>query len=458
MPSKSPQAKKANPLITPTISTPSGEVGEALEQTPGQGQQVALPELSLPLGPDLEVGEDDFAALDKPEEDAFAELDEPGYKGLEGMPPMPELRKARQAAPKTPADPLGFMGAWKTVTTRQTQRQSIPGYDTAPPQEQKKWDSVFAPIEAAEEVAAGMTLAEGMSSAEGMSMEVSPEPVKAKKVKGSVIPKGRAELDNYAVGVAYRESNNRVDVVNDQGYMGLFQMGAAALVDAGRIEMDVYVKAGRPRTGQKHLDFLANPDNWIKGNKEEFLSDPKLQRELFDKYTNKNSIFLKSKGVITKDTSKHELYGILQSAHLVGIGSVAKMFNAGPGAKAPKDGNGTSARTYYALGILTSQGKAPKSDEAANEYFVDYYRLNDTTPALKKILKDIAVDYSEGSIQALLFKLTGIKSLTDRPSSGQLKALKDITGIAGKLRAYLAKGKLPKSIPVSHSFLAIKVP
>ena len=80
----------------------------------------------------------------------------------------------------------------------------------------------------------------------------------------------------YSPAIMQKESSGKKDAINRLGYLGLYQMGAPALADAG------FVKRGTTNQG------LNNPKNWIVGDKKEFLSTPELQDKAFQAYTNKN--------------------------------------------------------------------------------------------------------------------------------------------------------------------------
>ena len=133
----------------------------------------------------------------------------------------------------------------------------------------------------------------------------------------------------YAKVMASSESTFNVSAENPDGFIGEFQMGAAALIEAG------LVKAG---TNNRGLD---NPANWKNGlSKSKFLNDRQLQHNAFAAYTNKQIQYLGSR--FTGSKSSCDKVGVIAAAHLLGP-------NGSKNLKAV-DGNGTSGNSYYDMG------------------------------------------------------------------------------------------------------------
>lgn len=148
----------------------------------------------------------------------------------------------------------------------------------------------------------------------------------------------------YKKNVYGTESSGNYEIVNSANYLGKYQMGATALADAG------YVKPGTTQQG------LNDPNNWIRGSKEEFLKDKNMQEEAFQKFTQKNYDTLLASGAITKESSPGEVAGALKAAHLSGAKGAERYLKEGYN---PSDSNGTSAADYYA------QGKASQEQQLA---------------------------------------------------------------------------------------------
>lgn len=130
-----------------------------------------------------------------------------------------------------------------------------------------------------------------------------------------------------------KESTNNYQAENDLGYLGGYQMGASALIEAGLV-----------KPGTKSNKALNDPKNWIGGlDKNKFLNTPKLQDSAVRKYTAKNKKYL---GDLYKNASPEEKAGLLGSAHLIGAGATKRDMNQ-------VDANGVSGndryKTFYGL-------------------------------------------------------------------------------------------------------------
>ena len=133
----------------------------------------------------------------------------------------------------------------------------------------------------------------------------------------------------YAKVMASSESTFNVSAENPDGFIGEFQMGAAALIEAGLV---------KPGTNNRGLD---NPANWKNGlSKSKFLNDRQLQHNAFAAYTNKQIQYLGSR--FTGSKSSCDKVGVIAAAHLLGP-------NGSKNLKAV-DGNGTSGNSYYDMG------------------------------------------------------------------------------------------------------------
>jgi hypothetical protein len=155
--------------------------------------------------------------------------------------------------------------------------------------------------------------------------------------------------------LANRESSMNPTSVNGFGYAGLFQMGEAALQDAG------YYRGDATRTndwtgnwtGKAGINSLAD-----------FLNNPDAQIQAVVAYQNKITAQIHSLGLdasigktingvpITKS-------GLVAGAHLVGIGNLSNFINSN-GANVPRDGNGIPVSDYVAqFGGCTIDASTP---------------------------------------------------------------------------------------------------
>lgn len=146
-------------------------------------------------------------------------------------------------------------------------------------------------------------------------------------------------------GSNYRPLNNTAKArgyplgMNQSGFVGMYQVGAAGLEEAG------FIKPGMSKKGNKTC--LTDPSNWTSlcpGGLEQFLNSPELQELAFAKFTNRNKIYIRS--ILTPTTSPQDIGGYLAAAHLTGH-TGAKALASG---KTRKDANGASNAEYYRIG------------------------------------------------------------------------------------------------------------
>lgn len=164
------------------------------------------------------------------------------------------------------------------------------------------------------------------------------------KIKGL----SKAETRAYASDTARTESAGKLDAVNKYGYIGQYQFGAAALADAGFLDLKTLKKEKKKRgkwwfKGGFHKRFVLDKKNWKKSSPKDFLSNKRLQDEEFVKYTNRNIRGgIRTKG-LNKNTSPENIAAYAKAAHLKGIGGANKYFKNGI---ATTDANGTSTAKY----------------------------------------------------------------------------------------------------------------
>jgi len=157
------------------------------------------------------------------------------------------------------------------------------------------------------------------------------------------------QFQKYADAIAKRERGDNYSAQNAGGYLGRYQMGAQALADAGLINQEA-LKGNRT---QKQI--FDDPNSWtIPGGKAGFLRDKALQDRVFRDFTYRNYLNLKSKGLITSGTPAKDVAGLLAASHLLGVGGAIDLHNGIDG----EDGNGTTARSYYAIGRSIDFGDA----------------------------------------------------------------------------------------------------
>lgn len=171
---------------------------------------------------------------------------------------------------------------------------------------------------------------------------------------------------DYANRLGKKESgNNYGQPGNQYGYRGRWQMGGAALVDAG------YVRRGTSNRG------LDDPSNWLGkdglSSLQDFLANKDGgQDKAFAAYTAINHRNLRKAGIIKDGMSEEEIAGWLAVAHLKGIGG-AQQLAAG---QDNVDGNGTTASSYFRMmkGLRTGSAAATSAPSAAGTF--DASRFN----------------------------------------------------------------------------------
>lgn len=148
--------------------------------------------------------------------------------------------------------------------------------------------------------------------------------------------------EDFLSALATQESSMNPTIVNPYGYVGLFQMGEAALQDAGYYKGDTTPKkndwAGT-FTGKNGINNIAdlktNPDAQVAA----VVAFEVAQWKQIQALRLDSAIGQTINGVaITKS-------GLLAGAHLVGVGGLQKFINSN-GTIVPVDGNGTPITKY----------------------------------------------------------------------------------------------------------------
>lgn len=138
-----------------------------------------------------------------------------------------------------------------------------------------------------------------------------------------------------------RESGGNYKAFNKYGYAGKYQMGEAALIDAG-----YYKKRGNYNNDWSGI-FLGR-DNVYSIN--DFLNNPKAQENAQIAYKRRQWLYLKAVGAdkfVGKFINGYTITpsGLLAGAHLKGAGGVIEYLKSG-GKNNPKDAFGTSVESY----------------------------------------------------------------------------------------------------------------
>ena len=151
---------------------------------------------------------------------------------------------------------------------------------------------------------------------------------------------------DYLATLAKRESGGQADpyqAVNKHGYLGKYQMGKLALIDAGFYQKD----------GSSNNDFHDHKWTGKHGvhSREDFLNSPEAQEAAIRSYNRAQWGHIRNKGL---DAHLGRQYGdgptltpsgLLAGAHLVGVGNLAKYLNS-EGKVVPRDGNKVPITRY----------------------------------------------------------------------------------------------------------------
>lgn len=165
---------------------------------------------------------------------------------------------------------------------------------------------------------------------------------------GSVGPLDSNDTNELVRAIAYTESRGRLNEENSLGFLGRYQFGAPALVDAGYVDRQKWEAAGKPDRGPMMKKFLNNESNWtLTGGKKEFLRNEDVQNQAMGKLMRQNYNSMVKTGAISENSSKQEVGAALYGAHLGGAGGSARVLRGGADAS---DAFGTSISKYQDLG------------------------------------------------------------------------------------------------------------
>lgn len=160
---------------------------------------------------------------------------------------------------------------------------------------------------------------------------------------------------DFLKAVATKESSMNAGVTNSLGYVGLFQMGTAAMTDAGYYKSNGTASNSWQGTftGKNGVTSLA-----------QFKASPDLQVQAITDYYNKLQSYVDYYGLnqyVGKTVNGVPITesGLVAGAHLVGIGSLKQYLESG-GSVIPKDGNGVPVTQYITqFGGYTMSKTAP---------------------------------------------------------------------------------------------------
>jgi hypothetical protein len=147
--------------------------------------------------------------------------------------------------------------------------------------------------------------------------------------------------------ISYNESGGDYKAENQYGFVGRYQMGAAALVDAGYISRAAYEQYGGAAGGNKSLN---DPAAWTGkdgvSSKDDFKNNTGAQENAMYANTKLNYDRMLKNGAIKPDDDPGIVGGMLQTAHLLGSTGAKNWRNTGAG----QDANNTTGSSYFNRG------------------------------------------------------------------------------------------------------------
>jgi len=147
--------------------------------------------------------------------------------------------------------------------------------------------------------------------------------------------------------ISYNESGGDYKAENQYGFVGRYQMGAAALVDAGYISRAAYEQYGGSKGGNKALD---DPAAWTGkegvSSKDDFKNNSSAQENAMYANTKLNYDRMVKNGAIKPEDDPGIVGGMLQTAHLLGSTGAKNWRNTGAG----QDANNTTGSSYFNRG------------------------------------------------------------------------------------------------------------
>lgn len=225
------------------------------------------------------------------------------------------------------------------------------------------------------------------------------------------------------------ESGGKLGIVNPYGYQGQYQMGADALVDNGIMDGDKLkaAKAASKKAGKDwfkdggHKSFMEDNANYKNaGGREAFLSDKKLQDDLFVKYTNNNVEAGMRSGALNGKSTPAEIAAYAKASHLKGSGGANALILKG---KDSTDANGTKVSTYASQAAASMTGLAAKVDAAKGPDGAKTAKVSQaevkvagSTPApMIMPKKDLAAQVAEAKPAAVTMPMPGATPVLNAP-------------------------------------------
>jgi hypothetical protein len=179
----------------------------------------------------------------------------------------------------------------------------------------------------------------------------------------------KGNYNDFLRALGYRESGGQYGIVNKYGYLGKYQMGEAALKDAG------YYKGDYTRKNDWIGEWTGKDGVW---SKEDFLRSPRAQERAIREFHRKMWKYIKALGLdryigrVVRGIYITES-GLLGGAHLLGAGNLKKFLYSN-GRIVPTDGHGTPITEYihrfanYDISEITGSRPTYSTQPAGTNY------------------------------------------------------------------------------------------
>ena len=157
------------------------------------------------------------------------------------------------------------------------------------------------------------------------------------------------QLTAYFATIGKSESGGNYQAVNSIGYVGKYQFGYPALIDAGYV-----VKSCRSNAQ------LNNPNSWVGkdgiSSLQDWLNNPTIQENAMCEFTKRNYSTMCKIGAVTTEQPPEDVAGMLAVSHLLGPGGAKNYRNGTAGA----DAYGTTGAQYFQKGKYSVAVLAPQ--------------------------------------------------------------------------------------------------
>lgn len=225
-----------------------------------------------------------------------------------------------------------------------------------------------------------------------LSSPLEEQPSSNPAITSSLPPLSKSQIQKLMDEIGFKESSSVAggaqfySKTNTLGYIGKYQMGAAALVTLGYVKSPI---------GAKVTNSILDDDSaWAGkdsiGSKADFFKSSGVQESIMFQNLKFNYNILKSRGVITTNSPAGRVAGLLAVAHLKGAGGAIQYSNGVDGV----DAFGTTASSYFAIGETIGEGSAviPQPDPGPKYPKTDYIGFKDTNKLAVGITTDTQIE------------------------------------------------------------------